>query len=142
MNVLEMHNGLNKLKISLFNAKLNSVSQEIFFFTDFQFFNFCWSQNYFSLSWSTTLLLFLVQVQKLVSNQFKEPSINRKVYLSNKVKFVHQFTRVFRKGVRIKKSKLPQCKAPLMGSQNWNPMLKISFKKHFPQAKVFEHFPM
>ena len=40
-------------------------------------------------------------------------------------------TRVFRRGVKIKKSKLLQCRASLGGSQNWNPKLKISSKKYF-----------
>ena len=36
---------------------------------------------------------------------------------------------VFGRGVQIKKSKLLQCRAPLGGSQNWNPMVKMCSKK-------------
>ena len=43
----------------------------------------------------------------------------------------YMLARVFGRGVQIKKSKLLQCRAPLGGSQNWNPMLKICFKKYF-----------
>ena len=39
--------------------------------------------------------------------------------------------KVFSRGVKLKKSKMLWFRAPLWGSQNWNPMVKMCSKMYF-----------
>ena len=57
-------------------------------------------------------------------------------FLLKKIKLVS--ARVFSRGVKLKKTKLLWFRAPLGGSQNWNPMVKRCSKKYFIQAKQLQ----